>query len=380
MCKYNKDILFVSTAINEATYLKSAIHLSKFDSKTEVIGFIRNYYPIRDNNLTINVLGTITHGNYLKRIILLITSFFKIRNKGKDFYIIYCFSLDSLIIAKLAMLFCKRRWVYHIHDIRSILIGNHLLNRFVRFIEGWFLKKVDCLVVSSYAFYENHFQKYYNYPESKVFILENKIDIDPTHSNNIEFKSVGKYEIINIGYYGVLRCKRSWDILKKAVKEANGRMVLNVRGVYNQTISFLQDVGESQYINYDGPYKGFDDLNHMYQNFDIVWAAYPFGNNKPGNWLWARTVRFYEACAFNRPVIVQANTQQAIDVANYNIGLVVDMSNIELAVRQILSITPEMIHLWKNNLSKLDRSMFIYTNEYKQLYHTLYEISSSKSK
>jgi glycosyltransferase involved in cell wall biosynthesis len=266
------------------------------------------------------------------------------------------------------MLFYKKKFVYHIHDIREIFIDNRLINRFARTVEKVLLKRLSILVVSSYAFYENHFLKHYNFPSSNVFLLENKLESDPLLSTSDKLDIPIDNGTIKIGYYGVLRCNRSWDILKTAIALAKGRLVLNARGVHDQINNFTLDVSKSENINYDGSYKGFDDLEEMYQKFDIVWAAYPFGNHKNGNRLWARTVRFYEACAFGRPVIVQANTQQAKDVLKYNIGLVVDMSNIEQAAKQILSITPVMINTWKSNLAGLDRSMFIHTDEYTQLY------------
>src|SRR5690606_33927918 len=126
-------------------------------------------------------------------------------------------------------------------------------------------------------------------------------------------------------YIGVLRCKRSFDILTNFVKE-NEMFNLYVREKVAVGENFATQLVKLSNVRYEGLYKSPDDLYEVYREADIVWAAYPFGENEDGNWRYARTIRFYEACAFGKPVIVQKGTPQARDVEHYNIGMAVDMT------------------------------------------------------
>lgn len=146
-----------------------------------------------------------------------------------------------------------------------------------------------------------------------------------------------------------------------------GSIELIVRGKPVGLPTFHDDVASNSRICYGGPYADPDELESMYQPIDLVWAAYPYGLGRGGNWQWARTVRFYEAGAFGRPMIVQNGTQDAIDVENRQIGLVVDMSDADLAAKKLSKISPTDIELWAKNLQRTPRTLFVHTGEHLSL-------------
>lgn len=357
--------LIITTAIEHTTFRKTAKMLHEEGVYVKLVGFTRNNYPTDADNLEQEIVGTLSHGNYFKRIVILFKTLFRLRKLVNDFDIIHVFTLDTLIFARLATILKKRVIVYQIQDIRTALAGDSVKAKILRSIESKLLKTVDILVASSPEFITDYFKKHYHKLPSNILVIENKLD-----ENYIIKKNIGKKKpvdnVITVGYFGVLRCFRSWEILKNTTLKSNGRLALYLRGK-NTAINNLTELIKSQKnIEFGGPYRSPTDLPELYYNVDIVWAAYPFSYGENGNWQMARTIRFYEACAYKKPVIVQKGTPHEELVLKKNIGMAVDMSDIEKATSDLLSITSNEIEVWKTNLNRLDKSIFIHTDEYRK--------------
>lgn len=360
-------LLFVTSATEHTTFRKTAKLLSKSGAHVKIIGFTRNNFPSGNEVIPTKVLGTVSHGSYLKRILIIIKFFREIREEARKTDVIYCFSLDVLLVTRIVLFFSENKIViYQIQDIKRQLIGNSFKSKSYRFVEKTLLKSVSHIVVSSKDYYTSFLKKYYNYPESKASVIENKVEVLP---KVYDFKSVDNQ--IRIGYFGVLRCRRSWDVLKTSALESKSNIFIYLRGKPSAVPNLKEQAEETSTISYDGPYKSPDDLDSIYSKVDIVWAAYPYNDNAEGNWRMARTIRFYEACAYRKPVLVQKGTPHASIVEDLEIGMVVDLSDLDTAVNQVLSITPKMIDSWKKNLLKVDESMFVHTDEYENLYELI---------
>src|SRR5690606_5770935 len=354
-------ILFFTTAIEHTTFRKTAKMLKSEGAKVHIIGFTRNNFPENQTDgLSIESLGTIPHGNYFSRMIKLIKFLSILRKRAEGYDVIYNFTLDTLLISRFALLFKSKKWIYQIQDIRTIYFGSSIKSRLARFLEAIFIKKIDLLVVSSEDYYTDYYRDY-GIKKDKVRVIENKLvrgSVSPLFS---PFESKTS---IQIGYFGVMRCQRSWEILKNFAKANSNKFGLFLRGKPVAIPNLENEIANLNNIVYGGSYRSPDDLNDLYNKVDIVWACYPYSENRSiGNWKLARTIRFYEACAFGRPIIVQKGTPQGQDVLKYEIGLVVDMENIEQCQAALSSITPERILMWKENISNLPSSVYYHDKE-----------------
>lgn len=355
-------LLMFTTSVEHTTFRKTARMLSKEGVKTVLYGFTRKNYPKSKDDLEQIVLGSMEHGSYLKRIYILLTTILPLRKKISEFQILHVFTLDTLIIAKLATIFKKKIIIYQVQDIRKSIAGSGLYAKILRIIEGALLKSVHILVLSSPEYYYKYFKKYYGTQIEKVIVIENKLEFKPVPTFNDERDSLE----ITIGYFGVLRCTRSFKILKKIVENSTGNTSLYFRGKPVALSSIEEYIGDNKNIEYGGLYRSPDDLTKIYSNVDIVWAAYPYSNQENGNWTMARTIRFYEACAYNKPVIVQHGTPHAKVVEENKIGLVVDMSDVEKATSDVMSITSDIIQVWEENLKRLDNNIYLHSDEFKK--------------
>src|SRR5690606_14726998 len=166
--------------------------------------------------------------------------------------------------------------------------------------------------------------------KENVIVIENKI-IGSEH--NLQMLAENSLLNITIGYFGVLRCERSWSILKRYAK-LNPDKSIYIRGKILNIKGFDKDLKESKNIVYEGPYVSPNDLVEIYSKVDLVWAAYPYNKLQNfGNWQMARTIRFYESGAFKKPMIVQDKTVDAKFVNEYKIGFSVDMNDVDKAVK-----------------------------------------------
>lgn len=336
--------------------------------QVRLVGFSRSKYPESRESFEVVNLGSLDHGRYLQRVRAMFSNLRLIRSQIREFDVLHCFGLDSLVIGRLASIGLKKPVVYQVQDIRPVLIGDSIKARAIRVLERILLKKVINLVVSSDAFYTQHFRKHYDMRGISVSVIENKLEEDPLES----FSTFGTHlgtSTFTIGYFGVLRCQRSWDILTRFVNEQSADRTYNlyVRGIPSGIVGFSEAVEKDQQVEDGGPYRDPDDLEQLYGQVDIVWASYPYGYGKPGNWRWARTVRFYEACAFGVPVIVQEGTRDAEFVQAYDVGLIIDMSDVEASIKALEEITPRQLSQWKRNILNLPRDYFIHSYEYTDL-------------
>lgn len=367
-----EKILFFTTAIEHTTFRRTAKMLQEEGADVHIIGFTRNNFPKGTDDLSVESLGVLSHGNYISRIFRLFKFLFVLRKRARDYDVIYNFTLDTLIISRIALLFSKKKWIYQIQDIRTIYFGHSIKSKIARLLENFFIKKIDLLVVSSYDYYTNYYKQKYGISPDKVVVIENKLVKGSISLDSIDNKS--NNDIISIGYFGVMRCKRSWEILKKSASNIKS-IKLYLRGKPVAMPFIEEEIISIPKINYEGVYKSPDDLNELYNKVDIVWACYPYSENrKEGNWKLARTIRFYEALAFGKPVIVQRGTPQEEDVIKYNIGLVVDMENISETMEQLEAIKEDNLKIWRENIVKLPPSLYYYTDEYKKLLKKIKEI------
>ncbi len=369
-------ITFLLSSITFVRFLKRIEILSQLGTTASVFAFERKgTYPGKQVDFKIQKLGSISHGSYIRRIFRLLSSIKIISGAVKQTDVIYAFGLDMLFLGHLSKLFSKnknQKLVYEVGDIRGIFLGETVINKLFRFFERQLLKKVTLLVITSKAYYEEYFLKIQKAKNLNFHVIENKIDPNLFQSIDKMQVSDRTQDVLTIGYFGVLRCERTWQILKMLADKAADKMKIYIRGVPGVGLeNQLSEIGNIPNIIYDGPYVVPDDLQAMYEKVDIVWAAYPYQGERKGNWSWARTIRFYESCYFSKPVIVQKGTEDCKTVQEYDFGCCLDLSNVNEAVNSIMNISGDQILNWKQNVCNLPKDIYLLTNEHKELINNL---------
>jgi succinoglycan biosynthesis protein ExoL len=200
----------------------------------------------------------------------------------------------------------------------------------------------------------------------KYHLIENKPEVGGQYIKSLT-KIKGDNSKIRIGYFGVLRCLRSWEILKNLAQNYSDKFDLYIRGLAVEPVTIESECNEMGNVKYEGPYLVPDDLSSMYNQVDIVWACYPYQGSKVGNWCWAKTTRFYEACLFKKPMITQAKTQDALFISKYNIGIKLDLSDINKSVNQLIQLSKSDINQMTNNFQDVPIEVYTYGDEHEKL-------------
>ena len=369
------NITFILPVASQPRYWKRIKLLEKLGCNNKVLAFERKYIPINKDSKDYIAVGKLEHKKYYKRILPFVRAFTTIRNNMKYSEVTYVFGIDMLLFGWITGLFInkKNKIVYEVGDIRSIFIGNSIQSIFFRWIERFLMKRIDLLVVTSKAYITCYYEKIQGLKDIRYIVIENKQNAELGPKKNNITNSINKDNIIRIGYFGLIRCKMSWQILKRVACNSKGRIQIYIRGITMGIDNLDKEAEETPNIAYDGPYTASEDIPFIYNNVDLVWACYPYQSKNIGNWCWARTNRFYEACYFKKPMIAQSGTQDGEEVKKRDLGFCVNLSDVDGTVNRILKLTWEELLRWHKNVSKLPQKYYLYTDEHKKLLVALNE-------
>lgn len=344
---------------------------------TRVLSFMRDWYEGKKLPVEIESLGYVEHGHYVKRLISLFKALRRVRMALQGADIVYAFEADMALLGWLASrgMISPPKLVYEVGDIRGVLLENSVLSKVIRTTDAIVLNRSSLLVVTSPAYVTGYFGPIAGIKNLRYHVIENKLDpaylLPRKVGREAETPTDGP---IRVGYFGVLRCKQSWEILRRVAVEGAGRFHITVRGIPMKLPDFEQEARTTPNLVYEGPYVVPDDLPGMYGNVDVVWACYPYQGDKPANWKWARTCRFYESCYFQRPLFTQQGTEDARIVEERNIGTSFDLSRVDESVARILRLSADELVRWKQNALNLPDELSTYTDEHQRLAEILHQI------
>ncbi len=366
-------VCFLLPVKSQPRFLKRIAALEELGMRGRILAFERNYFTGEADALPYISLGSINNGAYLRRVPRLLSAVAQVRRSGKTAHAIYAFGLDMLLVGWLATRFLRQKpmLVYEVGDVREALTANNGLARVLRWLERRLVRRSALVVVTSDAFVREYFHRIQGLTEGRYHVIENKLPSNfPRPHPQLPVESRGR-SVLTIGYFGLLRCVQSWEILKSAVVRGGGRIRVVARGFPLPPSSIPEDASNIPGIEYLGTYKAPSDLPSLYAGVDLVWACAPYRGNLDGNSRWARANRFYEAVFFGKPLITQAGNEDGRIVELEEFGMSIDLSDLDSAVKQLLSITHEQLELWTSRVRNAPSEMVRYTDEHERLLELL---------
>lgn len=363
------QIVFLLPTTSQPRYHKRISALKRLNIRAKILAFQREYYrgrPFEEGHIR---LGAIRHGEYLRRLGPLLRAIPRARLESQGADSMYAFGLDMLALGWLARLGRRKhaRLVYEVGDVREVMLGQGLVARMLRSLERFLLRRTHLVVVTSRSFVSEYFHKIQGETGIRYEVVENKVNAGamPVGQNTYPKGEGGR---LRIGYFGLIRCKRSLEILRRVTEMGTGRVGVYARGIAMGLDEDGRDILENHpYIQYDGPYVSPDDLPAMYGYVDIVWTITQYHEGRLENLRWARTNRFNEACWFRKPMIAQTGTEDGKLVEDLDLGLVLDLSDVEGSVRRILRVEMADLKRWQENIARLPPEVYTYTDEHERL-------------
>ncbi|MET0374258.1 MAG: hypothetical protein ABW128_08370 [Rhizorhabdus sp.] len=231
-------------------------------------------------------------------------------------------NLESLILA--AGSIEKRqnvRLIYECLDIHRTLLGHRPTHRIIQKIERAYLRRIDLLMTSSPAFLVHYFLPRID-PTEPPLLLENKVlrIMGPSTRPKLVRNDGPPW---TIGWFGMLRCRKSLEILTSLVARSQGRVKVLIAGkpAYSEFEDFDSAVSDVEGLEYSGPYQA-NDLTELYRRTHFTWAIDYFEEGLNSAWLLPN--RLYEGSFHGSIPIALRSVETGAWLLRRNAGILID--------------------------------------------------------
>lgn len=252
-------------------------------------------------------------------------------------------NLECLALAVLA-----GRWAapgtpihYEVLDIHRLMPRQDVVGRTLRAVEAWLMRRCDGLLISSPAFETHYFRRFHRHVPPTV-LVENKVFPAPTSDGPVAtgFRaSSAASSRLRLGWFGVLRCRKSLLMLRELVRRHPGQFEVTIRGQIAETAipDFHDLIRDEPDLRFLGPYRNPDDLAAMYGAVDLVWAIDFFEEGQ--NSVWLLPNRLYEGCLFGAVPLALAGTETANWLQSRQLGIVAGAWSVDVLSEALLGLS-----------------------------------------
>ncbi len=271
-------------------------------------------------------LGQTRDGAFLARIGSVASAAMRLQRLGKVLrgcQVILARNLEMLFLAVKA----RRRYapnaslVFECLDIHRMLLGRNLSGRLLRSIETSLMSDVDLILTSSPRFICEYFNpRNFNRP---IRILENKVLLPDPEISRPSQPSQPIGPPWKLGWFGMIRCRRSFEILRAIAREADGSLQIRIAGRPSpqEFPDFETLLAGSPHVTFTGPYR-FDELPMLYGDMHFSWAVDFFEHGLNSSRLLPN--RIYETSFFGSVPIAVEGVETARWLAEKKIGVILN--------------------------------------------------------
>jgi succinoglycan biosynthesis protein ExoL len=290
------------------------------------IGFRRGQEPVTaiEGFPTVEI-GRSADGRLLRRALSVATALAKPQVVAREVTgsnVIIARNLEMLVLAAQA----RKRYapdaklVYECLDVHRMLLSSGPDGASLRLLESRLWRDVDMLLTSSPAFLQHYFaRRGFNAP---VRLVENKIlllDDDDPCRYSLPRPAGPPWRI---GWFGMLRCRKSLEILSSLARAADGAVEVIIRGRPSGVAfpDFDAAVANRPHVRYAGPYRYPSDLSTLYGDVHFAWTIDYYESGQNSAWLLPN--RIYEGTFFGAVPLGLAGVETAAWLSQRKVGVV----------------------------------------------------------
>lgn len=361
-------ILYLAHDLSDPAIRRRVIMLKAGGARLTVAGFLRDENRLADDrDIDLRVLGRTADGRLGQRMAAVAGARLSLRRlldgvPPPD--VIIARNLETLALAPAAarLFGGDVPLVYECLDIHRLLLDRGLKGRLLRTAEGRFGRTASLLITSSPAFIENYFQ-----PRSPldlpVLLLENKVlDLDGGMDPGAPApKTKPPGAPWRIGWFGAIRCRKTWDILSRLAEQMQGRVEIVIRGRVSpkEFPDFAAMVAKAPHVTFHGTYRNPEDLAAIYREVHFAWAIDFFEEGLNSEWLLPN--RLYEASLHGAVPIALARTQTGRFLAARGLGLLLAQADPQTLAEQLSALHADAYARLHDNLTAVERRQWITT-------------------
>ncbi|HWU03912.1 MAG TPA: hypothetical protein VN222_14325, partial [Novosphingobium sp.] len=302
-----RRIAYLVHDLQDAAVARRVAMLRHAGHRLRLAGFHRRgTAPARVSDVAATTLGRTQDGRLVARLLSVLRHFCmpgRVRAITADADVLVARNLETLVLAARVRR-DGQRLVYECLDIHRLLLSAGMAGRLVRAIEGWAMRRLDLLVVSAPAFRDAYFAGQRGYCGPSL-LLENKV---PAYAPGQAAGQVAVPEPPSrgflgtraapwvIGWFGMLRCRRTLEMLGQIAARSHGRIEVLIAGKPSpaEFADFAGTVGAMPGVRYVGPYTPAD-LPGLFGQIHFIWAIDYFEEGLNSQWLLPN--RLYEGIA-----------------------------------------------------------------------------------
>ncbi|MEH3046363.1 glycosyltransferase [Sphingomonas adhaesiva] len=316
-------IAYLVHDVNDAAVRRRVALFEGAGHDVTVGGFHRDaQVPARIGDAPVTALGRTQDGALAKRALSVLRHAAltgRVARLTRDADTIVARNLETLVLAQRARR-RGQRVVYECLDIHRLLLGNGRASAALHAIERWALRDVALTVVSAPAFRDAYFRDRLGY-DGEVMLVENLVPRGEDAATAVIDPPPPPPWVI--GWFGMLRCRRSFDLLSELARRADGRIEVVIAGRPSTDLfeDFAAMAQAAPHVTFLGGYTA-DDLPRLFGQIHFIWAIDYFEEGLNSTWLLPN--RLYEGVAHGAVPLALRHVATGEWLAAHDAGVLLD--------------------------------------------------------
>lgn len=356
------NILYLAHDLNDASVAKRTLMLKEGGAEVTLAGFRRGDISNQGTHEKTYDFGPTYNTQLIRRtlsVLKIIINFKKYQKLFRHADLILARNLEMLCIAcaicSLSRL--KTPIIYELLDIHRLLTEQNLKGKFVQSIEKICLKKVNSVLTSSPGFIRQYLSARLN-KQQKIILIENKLyPAPPKHPAEL------LQGVVNIGWFGILRCRKSFTILTNLAQKYPDQIHILLAGkpALDQIPDFFEKTEQTDNIEYAGPYESSKGLPELYAKLHYCWAIDFYEEGFNSDWLLPN--RLYESGYFNVPAIVRSDTESSHFLKEKELGIHLNTEDLQNPQKLLGKINLENYNNHLHALQKISQKNWVFDQD-----------------
>ena len=253
----------------------------------------------------------------------------------------------------------RARLAYECLDVHRLMLGRGLAGRALRRLESALMDRSGALIVSSPAFLSDYFEPFQRLSRREgltALVVENKAYPETSLASPLAAVPPAGPPW-RIGWYGMIRCRRSLDFLCGLARRRPDLVQVEIRGrpSYTEFDDFDRQVAEAPGVHFGGPYRP-EELPALYGALHFNWAVDYFQDE--GNSRWLLPNRLYEGGRFGVPPITRNDCETGRWLKAHSLGALFDSPEAEMEAF-LDALSPEAYAALRVRHAMAPRSLFV---------------------
>lgn len=290
------------------------------------------------------VLGRTANGRMVQRVRAVLAAWPRIARAvppqdGPE--VILARNLEMLALGARLARARKARLVYELLDIHGMMLGQGAVARALRRVEAALMRRAGLVVLSSPAFAARYLRSH-GQPDLPALLVENKPFARPDAPRADAPAPSGLEDggPLVIGWFGMLRCRWSLEVLDQITRARPGRFRVVLRG--RPALDVMEDfhavIEANPDLSFLGPYDWPGDLPEIYGGVDVAWLIDRYQAGQNSDWLLPN--RLYEGCLNGAVPVVLDGTEVAHRAAAWDCGVSVATPEAKAVAAALSALDP----------------------------------------